>query len=653
MSTIRLNCAKNWFHKLPSCSVTLLFLTVILHWVSFDKVLAEQVTGVLEDVAYPLQIEHLSNDKKNLESLYQMLKETDLNNHSNIIQLGKAILPLAESLQEDFMLFATLNLMGVSYTYIGKTSESMYSFVRAYKITEGKTGDWRLYRLKVAINLSSFYSKINQTERALFYARENLKLAKELSQVEMYAPIYQSLALFYRETHPDSSLYYSEKAIESFRSDQNKLWEIKSIITYATTLIQEDRLEDAKKELDKAIQGMESIDSKTILKIDLLHPWALLEKKLGNHTKAIALEKERLSLDIEILMPITLESTYKNLAECYESLRLPDSSLHYFKLYLNTKDKISKEDLTQQIQALEVDYAIEQKEKEILQLETTNKKRSQLIALLLLGLSALVVLSIISLYFYIKSKSKALALQILKDKLGIANKILFTEAETRKNFLQLIVHNIRTPMMSAQLNLQNLMNLAVEKEVLEPMEEISDHLGIIEEGISKIIDLESQSAHQSYSQNENFNIQRTIYKTIKEFKTLSKAKFIKINYHKEGEKLLAWADPYLFQYALENLLSNALQYSPPNTLIQISTEATSEKILIRVGDQGRGIPKKELDRLFDDSSAERAKTRNPFYSSWGRGLALTKSFLEETGGLIYLESTSEKGSCFIIEIPRA
>jgi signal transduction histidine kinase len=649
MSTTKPNLEKNW----PLNPIRhFLFFTILIGLLGFLPIDGKgqglhQETSVAD---YPALGVEWANDKKTLESLYQMLKETDFGEHDRILQLTESIIPLAEAEKDEFKLFATLNLRGVTHSVRGEIPDALYHYRRAYKLTEGKGGDWNSYRLKVAINLSSIYDTIRDKEKALYYARENLQLATLLGQEELLPAIYQSLALFFRETQPDSSLYYSEKAIEGYRALEDKRWEIKALITLANTLIFVDQLDPALSILDAVRDSIARNPNLQTLEKEYLHPMALLERKSGNYRKSVDLELKKLQMDTNNPFSV-LKKSYLNLAESYQGMGKLDSSLHYFKQYHELKEKIAREDLLLSIQSLEVDFALQQKEVEINLLEAINLKNKRMIQFLLLGLLAVLGLLAIILWLYLRGKSKNRALGILKDKLATANKILFAEVETRKNFIQLIIHNIRTPLMSAQLNLLNLLsNIQSQKERLS-LEEISSHVHIIEEGISKIMDLESEKALHAYCQREEFRVQSIVSKSIKEYRTLARTRYLKIKYSHQGEKSLAWADPYLFQYALENLLSNAIRYSAPGTSIQILSSEQPACIRVEVRDQGRGIPDQKLDSLFEDKN-EASETIAYSYHSWGRGLALAKSFLLETGGKIYLESTGETGSCFVIEIPK-
>ena len=110
----------------------------------------------------------------------------------------------------------------------------------------------------------------------------------------------------------------------------------------------------------------------------------------------------------------------------------------------------------------------------------------------------------------------------------------------------------------------------------------------------------------------------------------------------------AFLDPILLNYPLNNLLFNAIKYSPENSTIYLTIEEQPNYLIFRVRDEGIGIPKSEHSRLFD-----------PFYrgrnveniAGMGLGLAIAKACVEIHRGTISLESEVGVGTSFTITLP--
>lgn len=116
---------------------------------------------------------------------------------------------------------------------------------------------------------------------------------------------------------------------------------------------------------------------------------------------------------------------------------------------------------------------------------------------------------------------------------------------------------------------------------------------------------------------------------------------------------LVFADSERILQVLNELVSNAIKFSPPNTVIRLGTQPSAEgEVCFVVEDQGRGIPAEKLEHIFDrfqqgDASDSRA------LGGTGLGLALCRSIVEQHGGRIWAESTPGKGSRFLFALPAA
>ncbi len=110
------------------------------------------------------------------------------------------------------------------------------------------------------------------------------------------------------------------------------------------------------------------------------------------------------------------------------------------------------------------------------------------------------------------------------------------------------------------------------------------------------------------------------------------------------------ADETHFTNMLSNLLDNAIKYSKEQLLIRISTHSTHKHMVIRIEDNGIGMNKETVKRIFE--KFYRAHTGNVHnVKGFGLGMSYVKSVIDAHKGRIKVDSTIGKGSTFIVEIP--
>jgi signal transduction histidine kinase len=109
-------------------------------------------------------------------------------------------------------------------------------------------------------------------------------------------------------------------------------------------------------------------------------------------------------------------------------------------------------------------------------------------------------------------------------------------------------------------------------------------------------------------------------------------------------------DPSKIEQVVSNLISNAVKYSFPNTTVSVELLRVEQEVLLRVRDQGQGIPADELHKLFQEFQKTSVKSTAGERST-GLGLAIVKKIVEGHGGRIGVESEVGKGSTFYVNLP--
>ncbi|MCD6205492.1 MAG: HAMP domain-containing histidine kinase [Candidatus Marinimicrobia bacterium] len=149
---------------------------------------------------------------------------------------------------------------------------------------------------------------------------------------------------------------------------------------------------------------------------------------------------------------------------------------------------------------------------------------------------------------------------------------------------------------------------------------------------------------------EEVNYKQWIDKIVSQLSCYAEHKSIKINVVEIDPDLVLSFDNRAFEKVLINLINNAIRYSPENTTITITPFFKGNLFGFSVSDQGIGISKEDLPKIFDEFFRSK-RAREMERLGTGLGLSLIKQIVEQNGGNVYVESKEGKGSTFTVEIP--
>jgi PAS domain S-box-containing protein len=229
----------------------------------------------------------------------------------------------------------------------------------------------------------------------------------------------------------------------------------------------------------------------------------------------------------------------------------------------------------------------------------------------------------------------------------------FREAEEMKStFISVISHELKTPVALIKGYATTLTREDAHwdeqtlHEGLQVIEEESDRLNSL---IDNLLDASRIQAGVLKLEQGDVNIPQLVRQMIERFSTQSDRHHFEVDFPDDFPIILA--DEERLRQVLNNLISNAIKYSPDGGVVRIGGWADQESVTVYVADQGIGIPPEEQGRLFARfyrvDSGLRRKTQGA-----GLGLFLCKSLIEAHGGQIWFRSEPGKGSTFFFSLPR-
>jgi signal transduction histidine kinase len=218
----------------------------------------------------------------------------------------------------------------------------------------------------------------------------------------------------------------------------------------------------------------------------------------------------------------------------------------------------------------------------------------------------------------------------------------------RKTMTADIAHELRTPVTIIQGNLEAILDgvYSADSETIAPIYEETLHLGKL---IDDLRDLALAEAGELRLSKEPTDIV-AMANQLAEMVNVSLDTQPRVIVTAPRDTLVINIDSMRIHQVLGNLLSNALRYTPEGMEIRLEIEQQENMLVMRVIDQGPGIPEKELPYLFERFyRGDEARTRAAGGS--GLGLAIAKQWVEAHGGKITANNRLEGGACFTILLP--
>ena len=167
--------------------------------------------------------------------------------------------------------------------------------------------------------------------------------------------------------------------------------------------------------------------------------------------------------------------------------------------------------------------------------------------------------------------------------------------------------------------------------------------------INGMLDFASIEAESMTVNAESCNIKDIVDPVEQLLKVLSKEK--ELSFDVQQDLGSVWADPVKVRQILFNLVGNAIKFTKTGS-VQLTVKVEVNSVFFEVHDSGPGMPKSELDSIFDpfyqvDSTVTRGA------NGTGMGLAISRNLARLNGGTLNVNSTLGQGSCFTLTLPSA
>jgi signal transduction histidine kinase len=641
-------------------------------------------------------------------------------NPSRALEYALRAKTMAERLNERTALAYALESAGRAYRVLGLYTLSLEQFLAMLRIGE-ELHEMRVQMLALRRIGQNYYSERNYAA-ALEYGQRSFALSTTLHDTLEQGQALNNIGVVQRaQEQYDLAMENLRTALEIARRYSRQDPYFFSIVMQNIALVYSQRgeYEEARKHFQQALVMERYLDEFVGMTYCYRGLGRILveEKK---YSEALLYAEKALTLADSVNIGLEKDATFELLADIHAGLGNAQRALQYYKRSVSLKDSIAGVTSAQKAATLESAFQQEKSDKVRERLEATNRQQAIVRnAVIAVGLLLVVLLGVLLNRYRIKVRSaeqlksfnddvqrqKILLeeqarrieemntelqennvrlvdtnieldaantelhsyieeLSRINGELDARNETLNELHREKNEFLGIVAHDLKNPLVAIRLTSEMLQRFADRMTDSEKDERLN-HISIIVNRIMAIIDnllnvnaLETGVLAVSLTK---VNISETIESLEREYKDRAALKSITIRSHLPAAVIFAQADQAMLFTVLENLLSNALKFSPSHTTVTLGIQTDDGggngddevgvcRIVVR--DEGPGLSENDKIKLFGKFARLSARPTNGEHST-GLGLSIVKKMVEAMQGRVWCESEAGRGATFIVELPKA
>ncbi len=226
-------------------------------------------------------------------------------------------------------------------------------------------------------------------------------------------------------------------------------------------------------------------------------------------------------------------------------------------------------------------------------------------------------------------------------------------SEIKSDFINNMTHEFKTPIATINLAVEAIRNPKIigdQEKVIRYLQMIRDENKRMHAQVENVLRISKLEKNQLDISKDRVDAHELIKKAISHVELIVLDRGGYIHTHLDAERSEILANDMHFGNVLVNILDNAIKYSPDAPKIDIYTEVAKNYMIIRIEDQGAGMSKAVLKKVFEKFYREHTGDIHNV-KGHGLGLAYVKKIVEDHQGEVYAESEKGKGSTFYIKMP--
>ena len=223
----------------------------------------------------------------------------------------------------------------------------------------------------------------------------------------------------------------------------------------------------------------------------------------------------------------------------------------------------------------------------------------------------------------------------------------------KTELVSMVAHELRSPLTSISGFSELLLDEDISREQSEEYARIIlTEASRLSDLINKFLDISRIESGRIQPKKTDIDLNETLQMVVGNNSYLASQKEIDVEIHDADNLPLVRADAGMMEQVFLNLFSNAVKYSPERTRIDIVLKSTEQNLMVEVHDQGYGIPREAIPKIFDKFYRVTDDENVREVTGSGLGLSLVKQIVDMHGGHMEVDSQVGKGSVFCVILPR-
>ncbi len=613
----------------------------MLHWVN-QKLITEK--GVKELIRYKkYKISGLLNRGYD----YDVHAQTEL--AIKDYQLGVKI---ANDIEDYQLMGDCYNSMSLSYLDLGRMEKALECGYKAIDISI-KIGN-KKDEANALINLGGIYYNMGQPDKTVENFEKALKIYEELGDLEKVMHVNSTLASFsHMSGNLQEAIGLQQKVLTYYEEKNDKLNVSQSLHSLGRYYTGNDN-DKALEYYYKSLEIKEEIEAKDGISYTLM-AIASIERDRGNLKVSKQMGERSFDVATEIGFVDNIIQSSQFLKDLYLELEDYQKAYNMLETYTILKDSIANQELKDLSFEKETQYKYEKKKalddaenEKKLALEIQKKRQNQIIVFFVIGIAILLILMLVVIVKRLRLIKHQK--QLIEEQ---AQKLKELD-QTKTKFFNNVAHELKTPLTLISGHMESMLNDRFgglndnQRKSIQVAKKNNDRLV---EMVSEILALGKLESSKMELNTEQVSLASFVDRIFFTFESYAQQFDIELIQQIDIEKnILVNIDSGKIEKVLNNLISNAIKYTPRGGQVILHIYLENGQITCAVKDSGIGISKSEISKVFDryyQSSSKKMIEQG----GTGIGLTIVKEYMELHNGIVSVSSEEGKGSTFTIVFP--